>query len=104
MHGGSGKGWEMALSFKIIRHHNNSRLCLKLSGDFDGSSAAELTSILRSYGDVRQKIFIDTGSLKTLHPFGIECFKRKYRQPNGLELIWGGKYALELSSCDERLV
>lgn len=94
----------MALSFKIDRHQNHSSLCLKLSGDFDGSSAAELTSILRSYCDARQKIFIDTGSLKTLHPFGLEFFKRKYRQPNGQELIWGGKYAAELSSCDECLI
>lgn len=94
----------MALSFRINQHQSNSSLCLKLSGDFDGSSAAELTSILRSYRDVRKKIFIDTGSLRKIHPFGIECFKRRYRQPNGQKLIWGGKYAGELSSCHERYV
>jgi len=94
----------MALSFKINRHQKNSKLCLKLSGDFDGSSAAELTTILRSYRDARQKIFIDTSSLKTIHPFGIEFFRRKHRKLNGLELIWDGKYAVELSSYNERLI
>jgi len=94
----------MASSFKIIRHQNNGNLYFKLKGDFDGSSAAELANTLGSYDDVYRHIIIDTAALKTIHPFGLEAFKRKYRYINSLDLIWTGKYAIELSSYDESIV
>lgn len=94
----------MALSFKINRHHNDGKLCLKLSGDFDGSSAAELVWVLRSYDDRPRAIVIDTGALKSMHPFGLEIFKRKYRQVKNDHLTWSGKHAAVLSTRDESII
>jgi anti-anti-sigma regulatory factor len=91
----------MASGFKINRIQSNDNLYLKLSGDFDGSSAAELTYTLGHYGHNRKKIIIDTASMKTIHPFGLEFFRRNNRLANRSDLIWVGKYAAEFSACDE---
>jgi hypothetical protein len=91
----------MASGFKINRIQSNDNLYLKLSGDFDGSSAAELTYTLGHYGQNHTKIIIDTASMKTLHPFGLEFFRRNNRLANYPDLIWIGKYAAQFSACDE---
>jgi anti-anti-sigma regulatory factor len=94
----------MAAGFKIERIQSNNRLYLRLSGDFDGSSAAELTHTLGHHGHDGKKVIIDTASLKTIHPFGMEFFRRKSRLTNHPDLIWAGKYAAQFSACSESLI
>ena len=67
----------MASNFQILSYKNGDSLYLKLSGDFDGSSAHELFNMLKSYGTGIWKIFIDTNDLKTIDPFGREVFQKK---------------------------
>ena len=90
----------MAAGFKINRTQSKDKLYLKLSGDFDGSSAAELAHTLGQHGRHARRIVIDTVSLKKMHPFGLEYFKRRYRAKNHPGLIWEGKYASLFSEYD----
>ena len=66
----------MALNFKIYKHRNSDSLHLKLIGDFDGSSAAELINELKRDAKDVPKIIIHTSSLKKLYSFGPEVFNR----------------------------
>jgi hypothetical protein len=52
------------------------RIRLKLYGDFDGSSAFELINVLKNYRNGSNQIFIDTNNLNTVHPFGMDVFKK----------------------------
>jgi hypothetical protein len=65
----------MALNFKITMHRNSDNLHLKLSGDFDGSSACRLLDILRQYSHSSHKIIIHTSCLENICLFGRETFR-----------------------------
>jgi hypothetical protein len=67
----------MASNFKIFSFETSDSLHLKLDGDFDGNSAYELLNILKKNGDGFYQIFIDTDSLKAIHPFGKEVLRKK---------------------------
>ena len=54
----------MASNFKIFVHRNNDSLHLKLMGDFDGSSACELISVLKKSAKGVFRVIIHTNSLK----------------------------------------
>ena len=66
----------MANNFKFLSNRIRDRIRLKLYGDFDGSSACELLNILKNYKHGSYQIFIDTNNLSTIHPFGINIFKK----------------------------
>ena len=66
----------MARNFNIYSFKTRDSLHLKLAGDFDGSSAHELINVLLDHSRDCFDIFIDTDGLKSLHPFGIEVFKK----------------------------
>jgi hypothetical protein len=66
----------MANNFKFLSNRVTDRIRLKLYGDLDGSSACELINVLKNYRSGSNQIFIDTDNLNTLHPFGIDVFKR----------------------------
>jgi hypothetical protein len=66
----------MANNFKFLSNRIRDRIRLKLYGDFDGSSAWELLNILKNYRYGSYQIFIDTNNLSTIHPFGINIFKK----------------------------
>ena len=68
----------MSLNFTIIRHSNSDNLHLKLVGVFDGSSAMELINTIKDNLDHYSKIFIHTGSLSALLPFGEAVFIKNY--------------------------
>ena len=68
----------MASNFQIVSYKTRDSLHLKLSGDFDGSSAHELINKLLENGGDYYQIFIDTNDLKTIHPFGGNLFENKY--------------------------
>ena len=67
----------MASNFQIFSYKNRESLYLKLSGDFDGSSAHELFNMLKKYDTDFLEIFIDTNNLKTINSFGIDVFQKK---------------------------
>jgi anti-anti-sigma regulatory factor len=66
----------MARKFNIYSFKTRDSLHLKLAGDFDGSSAHELINVLLDHSRDCFDIFIDTDGLKSVHPFGIEVFKK----------------------------
>ena len=56
----------MASNFKITVGKNENCLNLKLSGDFDGTSAYELINVIKKCSDDIPKIIIHTNDLKTV--------------------------------------
>ena len=67
----------MASNFRILFHETRDSLHLKLTGDFDGSSAHELFNTLIKHGTGFYRIFIETNDLNTIHPFGRDVFQKK---------------------------
>jgi len=67
----------MALSFRIVMHENSENLHLRLTGDFDGSSAFELLEVLKDRAHSVQKVFIHTSTLGDIHPFGQGVFEKR---------------------------
>jgi hypothetical protein len=65
----------MAQNFDISMHQNSDNLHLKLSGDFDGSSACQLIDVLRENSFGPHKIIIHTSSLTDICTFGRETFR-----------------------------
>ena len=88
----------MASNFKIYSFKTSDSLHLKLSGDFDGSSAYELINILSEQGKGFYEIFIDTNDLKTIHPFGRDVFQKTLGSINTLyrNLVFIGKNVHEI--------
>ena len=66
----------MASNFKIYILKNRESIHLRLTGDFDGSSAHELINILKEHGNSFWDIYIDTNELKMIHPFGRDAFQK----------------------------
>jgi len=67
----------MASNFHISSFETRDTLHLKLTGDFDGSSAHELIDTLITHGKKFYQIFIDTNDLKTIYPFGRDVLQKK---------------------------
>lgn len=66
----------MARNFRIIKHQNSDNLHLKLSGDFDGSSAWQLLNLMKKNSKGIHRVIIHTSCLKNIYPFGSETFRR----------------------------
>lgn len=67
----------MALNFHVFSYETRDTLHLKLSGDFDGTSAFQLLETLKKHGAGFEKIFIDVNDLKTIYPFALEVFQKE---------------------------
>ena len=67
----------MASNFQILSSKTRDSLHLKLTGDFDGTSAYELINTLTEYDKHFYEIFIDTNDLKSIYPFGKEVFQKR---------------------------
>ena len=65
----------MACNFRILFHQNSDSVHLKLTGDFDGSSAHELLNTIRTCSRNANRLFIHTDGLKDVHPFGKAVFQ-----------------------------
>ena len=88
----------MAINFKISLNKNNNGFQLNLMGDFDGSSAFELVNTLKKYTADGEKIYINTGGLSHLYPFGVEVFKKKCPISKLYhDLIFTGEHATEIT-------
>jgi hypothetical protein len=64
----------MSNNFKISIYRTCDNLSIKLTGDFDGSSADELLNTLQELLNDTACICIDTSNLKKIHPFGRDVF------------------------------
>jgi hypothetical protein len=65
----------VASNFGISVYRNNKNLHLKLSGDFDGSSALQLLYLMRNCLEETDKVIIHTGSISRIEPFGLNVFR-----------------------------
>ncbi len=64
----------MAKYFRIAIQRNSDTLHLKLTGEFDGSSARELLNSIQKNCNGASRIFIYTSSLRRIHPFERQIF------------------------------
>ena len=95
----------MAPKFRIFLHQNSDNLHLKLIGDFDGSSACQLIGELKNHNENARNIYVHTSSLSSVHPFGLDVFKKNYtsdRWPHAL--IFTGEYAEALAPEGSRII
>ena len=70
----------MAKNFKIFLHKTQDSLHMKLMGDFDGSSAAELIHVLKNNQRPYYQVFINTRELSAIHPFGMDVFQKQFSE------------------------
>ncbi len=95
----------MASNFKISLNRNNNSLHLNLMGDFDGSSAFELINTLKEHNGNSVKIFINTGGLSSLHPFGLDVFQKNCTINKLCRgLIFIGEHATEIAPHKSQLL
>lgn len=89
----------MAANFQISHRKKQKDLHLRLSGDFDGSSAYELIHYLKDNCDHVGKIMIDTQSLRKVYPFGTHILKKNLhvlnRKSKHIEFL--GKNAVQIA-------
>lgn len=85
----------MASNFKILMNQSGESLNLKLSGDFDGTSAFELLHVLKEKGHGVQRVIIDTNSLSKVHPFGQGILEKRLSElgSDGQKLLFTGDKA-----------
>ena len=83
----------MASNFKISSQKNKGKLLIRLTGDFDGSSACELINTLEAYHGSIGNVVVDTCGLLSIHPFGRGVF-HKYCSVKKLpvNVTFTGKY------------
>lgn len=89
----------MASNFRILFHRNSDNLHLKLTGDFDGSSAWELINVLKEKCHSASKVIIHTSALRSIHPFGLDTFQQNFGATKGLSIhiFFTGEYACQMS-------
>ena len=83
----------MASNFHMFTHKTTETLHVKLTGDFDGSSASELVNALADNKGRYYQIFINTTELNNIHPFGQEVLQRRLSEfkSQGPGVIFIGK-------------
>ena len=89
----------MKSNFKISLHKNSDSLHLKLTGDFDGTSALKLINCLKSNARGVSKIFIHTNCLKKIYPFGQHTFQKNLCDLDGksVSYVFTGEKADQLA-------
>ncbi len=89
----------MASNFQIALERSSGDLHVKLSGDFDGSSAFELIHALKDHGKKVRHIVIHTDALRKVHPFGTHTFQKNLYELNGKSrnIRYNGKLASRMT-------
>jgi len=70
----------------LTKRNKNRCLSIRLSGDFDGSSACQLINILNRNSRKNSKAAIDTDELKTIDTFGIDVLRPRLQQGHEIDL------------------
>lgn len=65
----------MISNFGISVYRHKQNILIKLSGDFDGSSALQLLGLMRNCLKETDKIIIQTDSISSIEPFGLNAFR-----------------------------
>ncbi len=66
----------MANNFYVLTERKRNRsLSIRLSGDFDGSSACELINVLKANEAKHDNVAIDTNGLRTVYNFGLNVLR-----------------------------
>ena len=95
----------MASNFRIFLHQNSDNLHLKLSGDFDGSSAHELIHAIKNHNGNPMNIYIDTSRLSCVYPFGLDVFKKNCGINNLTHsLTFTGEHGNKLAPKGSRII
>lgn len=96
----------MAGNFRVVVHRNSDSLHLRLEGDFDGSSAHQLLCMLGENGNKARRVFIHTGGLKEIHPFGKAVFQKNLNDFNKrrADLVFTGDKGPEIAPQGHRLL
>jgi hypothetical protein len=89
----------MASNFKISLRESGQTIKVRVSGDFDGSSALELLNFIRENCAGCETVVLNTDGLKEIYPFGRDMFQKNLCLLNGthLGLVFRGKNANRLS-------
>ena len=61
----------------MFKHKTNESLHIKLTGDFDGSSASELINALVDNQNRYYQIFINATEIKNIDPFGLDVLQNR---------------------------
>jgi stage II sporulation protein AA (anti-sigma F factor antagonist) len=73
----------MAKNFHMLTKRNKNRsLSIRLSGDFDGSSACELINSLTKIAGKNTRVSIDTNGLRTVDTFGLTVLRPELHMGN----------------------
>lgn len=90
----------MATNFKIAAQKKDGNLYLTLMGDFDGTSAHELLDAVKRRDTHISRVFIYTGNLRDIHPFGLHVFRSNVNVLKGqsVDLEFRGEYASQFES------
>ena len=89
----------MNSNFHVSLEKSNGNLHLRLTGNFDGSSAWKLINLLHEQYSGKGKIFVDTQGLREVCPFGCDIFKShlKQRRLPADRLVFKGKNGFEIA-------
>lgn len=68
----------MSPKFQIVASLENNALHLQMLGEFDGSAACDLIKRLEEGRSTASKVFVDTTSLRSVHPFGKTVFENRF--------------------------
>ena len=72
----------MAVNFRISLNRGSDSLHLKLTGDFDGSSACEIINTLQENHNGIKRVIIHTDGVRHIYPFGRDIFYENSRKLN----------------------
>lgn len=89
----------MASNFRISTRRKRNQLHLRLNGDFDGISAHQLLDVLNRNLGGACRVYIHTGGLKCVYPFGRETFHSHLNnlKRNSPGLVFLGENADEIA-------
>jgi anti-anti-sigma factor len=85
----------MAKNFRMLSEKKNSRsVCIRLQGDFDGTSAHELVNLLHTYSGGYPEVAIDTEGLNSVHCHGLNVFiiRMKIMRKSYAGIVFSGKF------------
>lgn len=68
----------MSVNFKMDRNRVRDTLIIKLTGDFDGSSAWELIKTIQESSVGVNRIVIKTNCLNHIYPFGMDTLMHNF--------------------------
>jgi len=94
----------MASNFRIATKRKERTMELRLTGDFDGTSADELLHLLGNDTKGIQRVLVDTKAVRRVYDFGRNTFQKNlYRiKTLPLQLVFTGEKADQIAPENSR--